>query len=82
MEVKLSKQALKYTNSQDKPTRERLKAAFIDLGKEPPVGDIAPLVGRPPFLRLRIGDLRAIFYENDGIIRVVKISPRGEIYKN
>ena len=81
MEVKLSKQALKYVNAQDKPTRERFKAAFSGLSKEPPIGDILPIVSCPPFLRLRVGDFRAIFYEDCGVLKVVKVSPRGESYK-
>ena len=81
MEVKLSKQALKYVNAQDKPTRERFKAAFRGLSKDPPVGDISPIVSCPPFLRLRVGDFRVIFYEDDDMLRVVKVSPRGGSYK-
>ena len=81
LEVKLSKQVLKYINIQDKPTKERIKQALIGLSSEPPIGDIVPLINNPPFLRLRIGSLRAIFYEDNGKIRVVKISPRGQSYK-
>ena len=81
MEVKLSKQALKYINAQDKPTRDRFKAAFRDLSKQPPIGDISPIVSRPPFLRLRVGDFRVIFFDDCGVLKVVKVSPRGESYK-
>jgi len=81
LEVKLSKQALKYINSQDKTTKERLKSALNELSEEPPLGDIVPLVGCPPFLRKRVGDFRIIFYEDNGIMRVVKVAPRGQSYK-
>ena len=81
MKIKLEKQALKYINSQDRPTRERFKSALEGLSKDPPEGDIVPLVNQPPFQRLRVGDFRAIFCEVDGMIRVVKILPRGQSYK-
>ena len=81
MKVKIEKQALKYINSQDKPTRERFRSALERLSKDPPEGDIVPLVNRPPFQRLRVGDFRVTFCEIDGIIRVVKVSPRGQSYK-
>jgi mRNA interferase RelE/StbE len=31
--------------------------------------------------RLRIGDWRVIFDENDVVIEVIKVGPRGDIYK-
>jgi len=55
--IKLEKQALKYINSQDRPTRERFRVALTGLAKEPPEGDIVPLIGHPPFQRLRIGGI-------------------------
>ena len=81
MDVKLSKQALKYVDAQDRPTRDRLKQSFVGLSKDPPVGDIAPLINHPPFLRLRVGDFRVIFFEDGNTIRVVNVSPRGQAYK-
>ena len=57
MNIQLSKPALKYINSQDKPTKQRLKQALEDLSKDTPIGDIAPLVNNPPFFRLRVDEL-------------------------
>ena len=81
MEIKVEKQVLKYINSQDKPTKQRLKTALAGLLENPPKGDITPLINNPPLQRLRVGSLRVIFCEDNGIIRVVKISPRGQSYK-
>ncbi len=34
-----------------------------------------------PYYRLRIGDWRVVFDENDTVIDIIKIKSRGEIYK-
>jgi mRNA-degrading endonuclease RelE of RelBE toxin-antitoxin system len=43
--------------------RERIVLALRSLGIAPPPAnlDIAPLRGRPPWLRLRVGDFRVLF---------------------
>jgi mRNA interferase RelE/StbE len=77
MNILYSKQAVKYINASDKPTKQRLKAAIETI----PSGDIKKLKGYDNWYRLRVGDLRVLFrYEDDAII-VTAILPRGQVYK-
>ncbi|MCD8089127.1 MAG: type II toxin-antitoxin system RelE/ParE family toxin [Clostridiales bacterium] len=56
MTKKYSKQALKFLQKQDKPTRQRLIEAIDNL----PMGDVKKLQGRNGY-RLRVGNYRIIF---------------------
>ena len=77
MELKYSKQAVKYINAADKPTKARLKEAIRTL----PLGDVKKLQGYQNDYRLRVGDLRVIFSINDENITIKSILPRGQVYK-
>ena len=77
MEFKYTKQAIKYINSADKPTKERLKDAIHSL----PLGDVKKLQGYQNDYRLRVGNLRVIFSINEETITVKSILPRGQVYK-
>ena len=70
----------KYLSRLQQADRDRFDAAFIDLEKEPPVGDIRPYEGHPGALRLRVGNYRAIFKIEDNLILVTYIEPRGQAY--
>ena len=86
MEIRYSKAAAKNLESLDKPTRKRIEVGILGLTKQPPTGDIKPLVsysdGRR---RLRIGKYRIVFrYHQDGmidILLILDIDSRGGIYK-
>jgi mRNA interferase RelE/StbE len=73
--------AIKYLDRLDAPTRGRIKAAFENLAKEPPEGDIRPVVGLVGYFRLRVGDFRALYRIENNIIFVTNIDPRGQVYK-
>ncbi len=79
--VSYSKAAAKTILKYDKPTRERIYNALNNL----PTGDIKRMQGQdnPPYFRLRIGDIRALFIKD--VIRmeifVFDINSRGDIYK-
>lgn len=83
MQIEYSKEAIKYIDKLDKPTKQRLKKAFDKLLKEPPQGDIKALQGQRNVYRLRVGDLRILFTINadTNIILITQIVPRGEAYK-
>lgn len=76
LEIRYSKQAVKYIKKLDKPTKLRIKAGIEKI----PDGDIKPLQGRAPFQRLRIGDYRIIFTIDGEILAVEKIKSRGDVY--
>lgn len=70
------KQAAKYIESCDKPTRNRLRAAIEKL----PSGDVVRLKGTDSY-RLRVGELRILFEIIDADIIINAIGSRGQIYK-
>jgi len=80
MKVYLHRSAEKYKNRLKPEDRKRLDAAFSDLEKEPPEGDIVPYEGSPGVLRLKVGGYRAIFKYEGKRILVTHIEPRGQAY--
>ena len=72
-----SKQAVKYINSVDKPTKKRLKDAIEKL----PLGDVKKLQGIENGYRLRVGNLRVLFSIDKNNICIDNIYPRGQAYK-
>ena len=63
LEIKYSKQALKFLKKQDTITQKRILNAISVL----PKGDVKALQGKDGY-RLRIGDYRVIFNNIDNII--------------
>ena len=76
MEIQYSKQAIKFLNKQDKPTKIRIVNAINNL----PEGDVKKLQGQDGY-RLRVGDYRILFDYTGKIIYIDKIGNRGQIYK-
>ncbi len=68
MEVRYSKQAIKFLKKQDIVTRKRIVNAISLL----PAGDAKSLQGRSGY-RLRIGDFRIIFDKQGNILYIEKI---------
>lgn len=77
MQIIYEKSASKYIQTQDKPTKQRLKNAIELL----PYGDVVKLQGYVSDYRLRVGNLRVLFSVDEDIITVKDISPRGQVYK-
>lgn len=87
MRIEYSKKAVKYINTLDRPTKQRIKAAIEGLTETPPKGDIKPLQGfTDGKKRLRVGKYRVIYnYLPDGeieILYIYNVDSRGDIYKN
>ena len=76
MEIRYSKQAIKFLAKQEVSVRARIKAALQKL----PAGDVKKLTGQPYF-RLRVGDFRILFTRDGHIIEVSKIDSRGQVYR-
>lgn len=76
MQIEYKKKAVKYINSCDKDTKNRLKNAIENL----PFGDIKKLVGFENEYRLRVGDLRVLFTKENDVITINDILPRGQAY--
>ena len=78
MNIALSKRAIKTLSEMNMPQKTRI----INAIKQIPCGDIKPLKGYKGYYRLRVGGWRIIFvYKDNGDILVLKIAPRGEVYK-
>ena len=76
MEIRYSKQAVKFLAKQGESVRKRIKSAIIRL----PAGDVKKLTGLP-YYRLRVGDFRILFTRDGHIIEVSKIDNRGQVYR-
>jgi len=77
LKIEYSKKTVKYINSVDKKTKNRLKEAIEKI----PLGDIKRLQGIENGYRLRVGDLRILFSIEDDTIFIDNIIPRGQAYK-
>jgi len=77
--IKYHKQAEKFILSQGKTAALRLYRAISQL----PLGDVKRLHGQedPPLFRLRIGDYRVVFYQEQENITVLRVNNRGDVYK-
>ena len=76
MNIRYSKQAVKFLKRQERKAQERIKAAIMNL----PAGDVKKMRNQP-YYRLRVGDFRVVFDHNGIVIMIVKIDNRGEVYK-
>lgn len=86
MKIEYSKRAVKYINTLDKPTKQRIKAGIEGLAEKYPKGDIKMLQGYSDGRkRLRIGKYRIIYnYNQNGeieILHIMSVDTRGDIYK-
>lgn len=86
MQIEYARKAVKYIESLDKPTKQRIKAGIEKLTENPPTGDIKTLQGYSDGRkRLRIGKYRIIYnYKQNGVIEILyimNIDTRGDIYK-
>lgn len=78
MQIEYKKKAIKYINSCDKQTKQRLRTGIEKL----PLGDVVKLQGFEAEYRLRVGDLRVLFtYADNIIITINDICSRGQAYK-
>jgi len=80
MLVLLHKVPRKYLDRLNEPDKGYVKKAIKGLEKEPPEGDIVPVVGQPGNFRLTIGSYRALFRYRDDHIYISHLDPRGQVY--
>ena len=77
-----SKTAIKALRKIPQAQEQRIRASIDKVAANPrdPSLDIKAMVGEP-YLRLRVGDYRVTFTEDGKVLRIVKIGPRGSVYK-
>lgn len=86
MKIEYAKSAVKYIESLDRPTKQRIKTGIEGLLENPPKGDIKTLQGYSDGRkRLRIGKYRIIYLcRQNGkieILYIMNVDTRGDIYK-
>ena len=81
----IRKHAIKTLRRMRPRDARRVRDELDKLAHNPsgPGVDVAPLRGRPGF-RLRVGPWRIIFEQNEEarIVDILRIGPRGDVYKN
>jgi len=77
------KEASKYIRKLDASTRLRIRDALLELADNPySDSNVKRLKGQSGLFRKRVGDYRIIFCITDqGVIMILKIASRGEVYK-
>ncbi len=82
-QVLISHEAEKTLRRLDRPLRERLDRAIRHLAEDPFPANSRKLVGYSEDYRLRVGDWRIIYTvrQQQLVILVVKVAPRGQAYK-
>jgi mRNA-degrading endonuclease RelE of RelBE toxin-antitoxin system len=77
MDIKYSKQAIKYLSKMELQKR----SSVIDKIKRLPFGDVKKMQNDKYAYRLRVSNIRVLFDRFDDYISVGKIKTRGDIYK-
>ena len=80
MDVKLRNKARKYLERMSEPHKSIIIDVLDKLEREPPEGDIRPIVGQKGFLRAKAGDFRILFKIRENDVFVTNIVPRGQAY--
>jgi mRNA interferase RelE/StbE len=80
--VRIQKQALKYINKLDRPTAKRIRDAIDSIAENPNIGE--RLTSHGCEYKYRVGSYRILYdvYDNELIIEIVKVNPRGQVYNN
>ncbi len=86
MQIRYSKDAIKFLGKLDKKSVERIRTAINGLTHNPPLGDMKAMQGsQNDRFRLRVGGWRIIFRYGIEceieILFVLEIGNRGDIYK-
>lgn len=81
--VSLTREAARYKDKQDRPTRARLDKAIAEIKEDPYKAGIPLKAHLKGHFKYRVGDFRIIYkVENDQlVIYVMRINSRGSVYK-
>jgi mRNA-degrading endonuclease RelE of RelBE toxin-antitoxin system len=81
LQIELTGTPLRYLESLDRPTRERIKAKLEAIATDPTDVRLSyPLVGVDK-RSTRVGKYRVLFQISDTTLTVSDIGPRGQIYR-
>jgi mRNA interferase RelE/StbE len=79
--VTLSSRAQRDLRRIDRPDRERITDGLRPLSQHPPPEnlDVKPLVGRAPWLRMRVGNYRVLFRSDEDVVLVARVVHRRDL---
>ena len=83
--VEFSRHARSYFRRQDRQTQARLGAEIDRIAEDPHREEYRELAGKPAgWRRARVGSYRIVFAVEDTvrIVEIVRIGPRGDVYKD
>jgi mRNA interferase RelE/StbE len=84
--IELSKRSKKYLDKLDQNTKKRISDHLEILSENPrnPELDIKKIQGESSLYRLRVGNYRLLYTieDNQLIIVIIKIGPRGDVYND
>lgn len=80
--IVFSRDALKSLRRMPADISERIRSKVRQYAAEPEslAANVKALKGKPEYFRLRVGDWRIIFSEDAGVVAVIRIVPRGNVY--
>lgn len=81
--IAYSRDAMKTLRRMPANTSKRIRSKVQTYAKDPEslANNVQPLKGERGTFRLRVGDWRIIFTENDDVVAVIRIAPRGSVYQ-
>ena len=81
LQIKITATPLKYLNSLDKPTRNRILAKLKDIAERPHDARLSYPLTASDKRSTRIGSYRVLFSIDSEVLEVADIGPRGQIYR-
>lgn len=79
--LEIEKEALKYLTRLDRPTAKRIRNAIDAIQQDPFIGE--RLINHEASYKYRVGSYRILYdvFETEVVVVVVKIAPRGQVYR-
>ena len=81
MEIRFAKPALRYLSRQPRNRARKILAAIRSAAEQGGIGAQVVRLKDRDARRLRVGGVRVLFTVHDGVLLVVKIGSRGDVYK-
>jgi mRNA-degrading endonuclease RelE of RelBE toxin-antitoxin system len=81
LQIKITATPLKYLNSLDKPTRQRIIEKLKDIAEHPTDARLSYPLTASDKRSSRVGGYRILFQIEGQTLEVADIGPRGQIYR-
>lgn len=81
LKIEIAKNASKYLQSLDKPTRERIHEKLLEIAEAPTDARLSKPLVSVGQRSARVGSYRILFTIEEHSLFVAAIGPRGQIYR-